>query len=290
MFKIKSLFNYVISILFIFCVLNSLSIYAKTSKQLLPVSVQLWSVKDALKADFDGTLSSIADMGFQGVEFAGDFGPYKNNPSALQDKLAKLNLVASSAHIGFDSLTDDTLADTLLFYKTLGVSILFVPWDERAWQPQGINSLTEQLTQVNEIAQRYAMHIGFHNHNKEFNQFQNATYWDAIASNTPYTLPLQLDIGWVHYAGKDPEYFIKKYPGRTLATHLKVRTHPNDGLSPILGENDYPWQKIIETLIVDGATQWLVVEQEEYPNGLTPMQSVAKSKVNLDKILAKMGE
>ncbi|MEI8607352.1 hypothetical protein [Pseudoalteromonas sp. B160] len=43
-------------------------------------------------------------------------------------------------------------------------------------------------------------------------------------------------------------------------------------------------------MIVDGATQWLVVEQEEYPNGLTPMQSVAKSKVNLDKILAKMGE
>ena len=96
--------------------------------------------------------------------------------------------------------------------------------------------LTKQLTELNELAQKYEMQIGFHNHNREFEQFKNATYRDAIASNTPTNLPLQLDIGWVHYAGKEPLYFIKKYAGRTYATHLKIRTHENDGLSPIFGE------------------------------------------------------
>ena len=37
-----------------------------------PLSVQLWSVKNTLKNDFEGTLKALADMGFQGVEFAGD--------------------------------------------------------------------------------------------------------------------------------------------------------------------------------------------------------------------------
>ena len=252
------------------------------------VSVQLWSVKDDLKADFNATIKALADMGFEGLEFAGDFGPYADNPSALRNKLDDLNLVASSAHIGFDKLSDTQLMGTLLFYKTLGVSNLFVPWDERAWNPKGIIPLAKQLKGLNEIAQKYDMHIGFHNHNKEFEQFNNETYWDAIASNTPNNLPLQLDIGWVHYAGKEPIHFIQKYAGRTYAAHLKVRTHKDDGLNPIFGENNYPWKKIIKSLITDGGTKWLVIEQEEFPTGMSPLQSVAKSKANLDKILKAM--
>ncbi len=254
------------------------------------VSVQLWSVKDELKQDFNGTLTALSKMGFDGVEFAGDFGPYKNNPSKLKHHLAQLNLVASNAHIGFDALSDASIMRTLLFYKTLGVDTLFVPWDERAWDPNQVQSFIAQLNKVNETAQRFGMSIGFHNHNREFEQFNQATFWDNIASNTPNSMPLQLDIGWVHYANKDPIYYIKKYPGRTLATHLKVRTHEEDTLSPIFGENDYPWQKIIKSLLIDGGVEWLVIEQEEYPQGLTPLQSVAKSKTNLDNILAAMSK
>ncbi|MFM9598140.1 hypothetical protein ACKI1O_53775, partial [Streptomyces scabiei] len=78
--------------------------------------------------------------------------------------------------------TKDKLESTLLFYKTLGVSLLFVPWDERAWDPKGIKALNKQLSEVNELAQKYAMSIGFHNHNREFEPFKNATYWDNIAT------------------------------------------------------------------------------------------------------------
>lgn len=268
--------------------LQAMPVQAKSNH--LPISVQLWSVKDILKQDFDGTIASLADMGFNGVEFAGDFGPYKDNPNQLKKMLASHNLVASSAHIGFESLSEATINHTLLFYKTLGVKILFVPWDERAWQPKGIDSLITQLSAVNDTALKFGMQVGFHNHNREFEQFNQATYWDYIASNTANALPLQLDIGWVHYAGKDPLYYITKYPKRTLATHLKVRTHEDDDLSPIFGENSFPWHKIIQSLITDGGTKWLVIEQEEYPNGLSPLQSVAKSKVNLDKILESMAK
>ncbi|MFM9745770.1 hypothetical protein ACKI2C_50300, partial [Streptomyces brasiliscabiei] len=72
-------------------------------------------MKNELKQDFDGTLNALANMGFNGVEFAGEFGNYKENPSALRTRLSNLGLVASSAHIGFDSLTKDKLESTLLF-------------------------------------------------------------------------------------------------------------------------------------------------------------------------------
>ncbi|KTF16828.1 sugar phosphate isomerase/epimerase family protein [Pseudoalteromonas sp. H105] len=288
MFKFSHSFliNSIASILIILMLLPLTS--NASSFESAKVSVQLWSVKDDLKADFNATIKALADMGFEGLEFAGDFGPYADNPRALRNKLDDLNLVASSAHIGFDKLSDTQLMGTLLFYKTLGVSNLFVPWDERAWDPTGIMPLAKQLKELNEIAQKYDMYIGFHNHNKEFEQFNNETYWDALASNTPNELPLQLDIGWLHYAGKEPVYFIKKYAGRTYAAHLKVRTHKDDGLNPIFGENNYPWKKIINSLITDGGTKWLVIEQEEFPAGMSPLQSVAKSKANLDKILKAM--
>ena len=249
------------------------------------VSVQLWSVKNALKDDFHKTLNSLAEMGFDGVEFAQDLGPYSNNPAALKAILTELGLVASSAHIGFDALNENTIDSTLLFYKTLGVTTLYVPWDERAWDPKRVKSLVKALTKVSNYATRFDMNIGFHNHNKEFNAYNNATFWDYIASNTPKRMPLQLDIGWVNYAAKDPIYFIKKYPNRTLATHIKVRTIEGSNMSPIIGENDIDWRVIIDTLESHGNTKWLVLEQEEYPNGLTPLESVAKSKHNLDKIL-----
>ena len=267
-------------LLLIFSLVFSGQLFAK-----LPVSVQLWSVKDTLKNDFHGTLKSLAEMGFDGVEFAGDFGPYSNNPAALRAKLSEFGLVASSAHIGFDALSENTIDSTLLFYKTLGVNTLYIPWDERAWHPEGVKSLVKELTKVSDYATHFDMKIGFHNHNKEFNAFNNATFWDYIATNTPKTMPLQLDIGWVNYADKDPIYFIKKYPNRTLATHIKVRTIKGSNMSPIIGENNIDWSAIIDTLESHGDTKWLVMEQEEYPNGLTPLQSVAKSKQNLDKIL-----
>ena len=56
------------------------------------LSVQLWSIKDAMTADFEGTLTKLAAMGFQGVEFAGIFGRFEQNPEGLKVFLKSLGL------------------------------------------------------------------------------------------------------------------------------------------------------------------------------------------------------
>ena len=40
----------------------------------LPVALQLYSVRDELEADFEGTIAKVKEFGYDGVEFAGLYG------------------------------------------------------------------------------------------------------------------------------------------------------------------------------------------------------------------------
>ncbi|WP_158972456.1 sugar phosphate isomerase/epimerase [Paraglaciecola sp. L3A3] len=259
-----------------------------------PISVQLWSVKDALSADFKGTLEQIADMGFQGVEFAGNYGPYADDPIGLKNYLASIGLKPSGAHVGFKLLRGEKLDKNLDYLKALGVDMVIIPADSRAWNANGVDALSKDLVQLSKKAAAKNMLIGYHNHDKEFNEHLDATFWDYIATHTPNKVVLQLDVGWVNFAGKNPVEYVKRYPGRTLTTHLKVRNYhgpnrtPQGDASPILGEDNFDWAELIKNEIKYGGTRWLVIEQEEYPDGMSSMQSVKKSKAGLDKIIQSL--
>ena len=101
------------------------------------IGVQLWSVKDEIKQDFEGTLARIARLGFQGVEFAGEFGPYKTNPAGLKTFLDKNALQCAGAHVHFDQLADARFEATTAFYKTLGCANLVIPMDARGASVEG---------------------------------------------------------------------------------------------------------------------------------------------------------
>lgn len=261
---------------------------AKATKNVPPVSVQLWSVRDAVKADFEGTLTKLSKLGFKGVEFAGNYGKYDKDPEGLKAFLASLDMQASGAHLKMHELQDNVLAENLTFLKKIGVELVMIPADSRAWNADGVESLVKDLNALAIKFAKVGMRIGYHNHEKEFNAYKNTTFWDYIAQNTTPDVFLQMDAGWVNYAGKDPIEYLKRYPFRTLTTHIKVRTHKGTGQSPILGEDGYDWTNHIKHNISVGGTRWLVLEQEEYPNGLTPLETVAKSKLGLDKAISKL--
>ena len=90
-------------------------------KKVPKLSVQLWSVKDVISEDFSGTLKKLAQMGFAGVEFANEFGPYANDPKGLKAFLDSLNLQASGAHVSFEQLNQENFQKTVAFYQELNV-------------------------------------------------------------------------------------------------------------------------------------------------------------------------
>jgi len=253
------------------------------------IGVQLWSVKDDLRRDFKGTIEAVAAMGFEGVEFFGhEFGEFADNPAGLKEFLEKNNLKAESAHVQFKHLSPDVFDDNLAFYQAIGCEMLIIPIDERAWDPEAVHEVVKELNAMAEKLAPYGIAIGYHNHAQEFADFQDATYWDFIAASTTDNVILQLDVGWTNYAGKNPVEYVRRYPGRTLTTHYKIRTHEDaQNISPIIGQGGYDWGALLSANMEFGGTRWVLVEQEEYPNGLTPLEAVAASKKGLDSYLEK---
>jgi len=232
------------------------------------LSVQLWSVKDALTDDFKGTISALAKMGFEGVELAGNFGEFNDDPKG-------------------ESLSDKNIDETLEFYSLAGVPMLLIPYDARAGKAESIEQTIADLNRLTHKVEAAGIRFGYHNHDFEFGDYKQATYWDAIATSTSESFVMQLDVGWVHFMGKDPVEYVRKYPNRTLSTHYKATLRPNvkDKL-PIIGKDSIDWVKLLAANIEVGGTQWIVLEQEEYPDGLSPLEAVKLSKQGLDKYLS----
>ena len=259
---------------------------APTSPQL---SVQLWSIKDDVAKDFEGTLKKLADMGFQGVEFAGNFGPYAEDPKGLKKFLNKLGLKASGAHVGFDKFSDENFDKTVAFYKAIDCHYLIIPMDHRAFTAEGAKEVAADLEKVQAKLKPHGMHTGYHNHKGEMLGKEGKTPWDVIGTGTSSEVILQQDVGWTEVAGKDPIDFIKAYPGRTITTHYKAAA-PEEGNkeNPIIGKDTTDWEALIVANRTVGGTLWLVVEQEVYPEGMTPMQSVEASLKGLQKVITGM--
>ncbi|TAP39341.1 sugar phosphate isomerase/epimerase [Alteromonas sp. KUL49] len=265
-------------------VLPCFSVMAAPNESASPkISVQLHSVRDQLSEDFEGTLRAIAEMGFDGVEFAGRYGKFQDDPEGLKAFLDELGLEVSGMHAGLPQLMGEKGERNIAFFKALGAKSVIIPHDKRVNNPEEIDALIADLLTISTSLERVGMQLGYHNHAKEFEPFNDETFWDYLAKNTPSNFILQLDIGWAIYAGFDPIALFKKYPGRTLTSHFKRRSYqgkpstvPAD-TKIIIGTDESDWGAFVDAAHRYAGAQWIVVEQEEYPEGMTPLESVEAS-------------
>jgi sugar phosphate isomerase/epimerase len=265
--------------------LAAASAQAATSPRL---AVQLWSVKDEIKQDFEGTLDKLAKLGFQGVEFAGEFGKYQADPAGLSAFMKKTGLQCAGAHMHVDKLDAANFKATTDFYRTLGCSRLIISMDKRAASKEGSAELAKELSALSVKLGGQGMKLGYHNHEVEMLGDKDQTNWDLLAKNTPKDFILQQDVGWTTYAGKDPVEYVNKYPGRTVTTHYKAKFFKGADGTPIIGQDRTDWAGLTRAVRSIGGTEWIIIEQEEYPNGMGQLETVAASMRGLQGVLAKM--
>src|ERR1700730_1502676 len=72
---------------------------AAGSPQLDRIGVQLYTVREMMKTDFEGTLAKVAAIGYSEVEFAGYFD---HQPKDIRATLNKLHLTAPSEHVSYE--------------------------------------------------------------------------------------------------------------------------------------------------------------------------------------------
>jgi sugar phosphate isomerase/epimerase len=265
------------------------SLFAQDKKR-IPIGLQLYSVRDVAGKDFDGALKQVAEMGFEGVEFAG-YGKYGKDPEGLRKLLDSLKLKAAGTHIGADNFKEDKIKATIAFHKTIGCSFLIVPGDKRFTQPEPSKEYAEFMTKAAETLKAEGLFTGHHNHTQEFAKADgDKTYFDLFAERTSKDVILQQDMGHTMAAGVDPTAIVKKYPGRIKTTHLKNRPAKASGKKPYIGEDNFDWKAYVTACYEVGGTEWFTLEQEEYPDGKTSMECTKISLDGLKGVLKELGK
>ncbi|MBI1374459.1 MAG: TIM barrel protein [Phycisphaera sp.] len=253
------------------------------------IALQLYSVRNDCAKDFVGTLKALKEMGFEGVEFAG-YHQFGGKAKELRKVLDDIGLQAEGCHIGAGSFDDNNFDKTVDFHKELGLKFMIVPGDGRFTKPDKCQEYADFMTKTAEKLKPHDMYCGHHNHTHEFGDYMGSTFWDFFATHTSKDVILQQDFGWTVVAGKDPVEYIKKYPGRTRTCHFKSKLPKGApaGAKPFIGEGVMDWKGIITACHTVGGTDWMTVEQEDYPDGLSPMQCAERTLSGLKKILGEM--
>ena len=241
----------------------------------IPIALQLYSIRDVCAQDLPGTLKAVADMGYEGVEFAGYHG---YDAPALRSMLDDLGLKVAGTHLSLASLQGDAFESTVAFNRTLGNRFLIVP----GLPPECRNSAEawkRTAEAFTEIAARLAPHdmaTGYHNHNHEFTPQDGQIPFELFFDGTPTAVVMQSDSGNAWEAGVDICPYIEKYAGRSRTVHLKESSKAGEAL---VGEGDTDWEALFTLCETVGGTEWYIVEQETYP--VPPLDAVRKCLDNL---------
>jgi len=251
----------------------------------IPIAVQLYSVRRDAGQDFDAALEQVAAIGFEGVEFAGYY-KYAGKGEELRRRLDALKLKAAGTHIGLETLLGDQFQPTVDFHQAIGCRFLVVPSNRDFTDPEKSKALADTFNGLAAKLKPLEMATGYHNHTDEFRKKDGErNYWDLFAERTTKDVILQQDCGWTFAAGFDPVAYVKKYPGRTRTAHFKPTVREGETGKAILGQDSVDWAAVYAACASAGGTEWVVVEQETYPDGKTPMECTRESLVGLRGII-----
>ena len=264
---------------------GSRALAAPAAGRRIPISVQLYSVRDDCGKDFDATLAAVAKLGLAGVEFAGYY-KYAGKAKELRAKLDELGLKAAATHIGTNTLRGDALNQTIEFHKELGCKYLIVPGDGDFTNPDKSKALAEFFNETAAKLKAHGLACGYHNHKHEFAKAGDSNHWELFAERTTKDVVLQVDCGWAAAAGQDCADLMKRHPGRMKVVHIKPTVF--DGAKDkkaIFGQDSVNWAPVLTACRDLGGTEWLTLEQETYPDGKSPMECTALSFAALEKAI-----
>ena len=200
----------------------------------LPLGLQLYSVRNVLPKDYEGTLKQLGALGYREVEAAGFFG---HTPAEVKQAMDHAGLHCVSAHYSLKDLLPK-VDETIQFGKDLGLEYIVcaAPMWKDPSRVKDPNSSTarESMTlddwhwnadQFNRIGDRVnaaGIRFAYHNHTPEFRAENGVVFYDELMRLTdPAKVTMELDCGWAAVAGKNPADLLTRYSSRISMLHVK---------------------------------------------------------------------
>lgn len=210
-----------------------------------PLSVQLYTVRDALSADLPGTLQRIADIGYTNVEAFG----FIDNADELAAALRDAGLAAPSGHARLLDAGEQDLERIFHASTTLGFGTLIDPHiDESRWTTrEDVEAIARELSALAPRAADHGLMLGYHNHAFEFsNRIDGVSAYEVFADALSDDVVLELDTYWVQVGGDDPVAVIGKYGDKVQFLHVKDGDGSHDDKQQVaVGNGIMPIRDII---------------------------------------------
>ncbi len=242
------------------------------------IGVQLYTVRDALTRDLDGSLARVAAIGYREVELAG----YRSHTVAeFKASLDRHGLAAPSTHIAMERVRDE-LPKVLDEAHLLGHQFVVCPNipDEKAGL-DGYRRAADVLNHAGEIARQSGITIGYHNHGTELAPIGGVRPYDVMLERTdPAFVAMEMDIFWLVTGGGDPLAYFKKYPGRFRMVHVKDMAGTPARSMVDVGKGVIDWKGIFAQSREAGIEHYFV----EHDSATDPFASIAASYDYLRKL------
>lgn len=265
------------------------SLQAKpASKWLKQPGLELYTVRDLLAKDFEGTIARVAEIGYREVEPVG----YGNlDPKQFRALLDRYKLTAPSTHAGVTEGPD--LEKQLEGQRIMGIRFTEIsgPPGKRPRGPKTVESVKQSCAEYNRrgrIARKFGMKILIHNHAGEFKPLENSskTQYDILLAETdPELIAMQLDIGWAIVAGQDPLALFREHPGRFQLWHVKDVAKDSNSFVPV-GQGRVNYHAYFEHAKQAGLLHYAVEQDNAAEHGADSMAAAKASFEGLHKILA----
>ncbi|MBP6094762.1 MAG: sugar phosphate isomerase/epimerase [Cytophagaceae bacterium] len=260
------------------------------------VGVQLYSVRDDMRKDPQGTLNALAEMGYKYVEHANYMNRkfYGWEAKEFRKRLDDLGMKMPSGHTVMGKAHwDDAKNDFTDLWKytvedaaIMGQELVISPSIDMGIRKDKnlLLKYMEIFNKSGELCNKSGMRFGYHNHDFEFSEkLEGELLYDIMLNNTdPKLVAQQLDIGNMINGGGVPAEVMKKFPGRFVSMHVKDEVPAKSGHehfeSTVLGKGSgqIDVQALVKLGDKEGGTKHFIIEQEAY-QGLQPLDCMKEN-------------
>jgi sugar phosphate isomerase/epimerase len=240
--------------------------WALSARATKPISVglELYSVREELKKDPEGTVRAVAQMGYRGVEF---YAPYfewsETQTKQMRKLLDDLGIRCFSTHNDSAYLSPEKIGRARDMNLILGSKYVVMASSDPKPGLDGWKAVADALNLAADQLEPSGLKAGYHNHKREFVPVENQRPIEILAKNTKPSIMLQLDVGTCLEAGSDPVAWIRANPGRIRSLHLKDWSpEPAKGYTVLFREGAAEWKNIFEAAESAGGVEYYLIEQE----------------------------
>ena len=252
-----------------------------------PIGLQLYSVRNLLPKDFDGTLHQLAAAGYKEVEAAGYFD---KTAADFGNALQKAGLKCVSTHHQLTQLK--TQLDQLIEYgQALGLQYIICSWAGVHRDPSRTGELNlddwryvaDQFNTIGAKVKSAGMTFGYHNHTVEFGKENGIVYFDELLKRTdPRVVSFEMDCGWVVAGGHNPVEYLSKFPERFPLLHVKDLVKQPDGKwrNVVMGKGTIDYRPIFRA--ATGLKHYFIEQEEFEGDPMTELREDADFMKKLD--------